>query len=45
VNHIPSEMTPEHIIATMTVGNIVAFDTVVEFVIPLVVLLTSTREE
>jgi hypothetical protein len=34
--------TSHHIIATITLHIIVAFDTIVSFVIPLVALLTST---
>jgi hypothetical protein len=34
-------MTSRHIVATMFLDNTVAFDTIVAFVIPLIVLLTS----
>jgi hypothetical protein len=35
-------MTLDHIVATMTLDTIVAFDIIVAFVIPVVALLTSS---
>jgi hypothetical protein len=41
MTHIVATMTLDYITATMALDIIAAFDTIVEFVIPLVALLTS----
>jgi hypothetical protein len=44
LKHTVSTVTSDQIIATITLDNTVAFDTIIALVIPLVALLTSTPE-